>query len=141
MACGLETRVPMTDTDLVEYLAHPPQIQEFRVPHQALLRRALTGRLPRRIVNKAKVGFTIPLARWLRGPSRDFVLELTSPETLRRCDFLDAGVVGRLVDAHLDGGSNEWWRLWVLLNLIGWYRGRLLRIAPTRSHPSSPCTR
>lgn len=72
MASGLEVRVPFFDNDLVNYVLSLPD--EVKYPHtpKALLVNALGDLLPPEIVNRPKMGFTLPWEKWLRGELYSF---------------------------------------------------------------------
>ncbi len=66
MAHSIEGRVPYCDHVLVEHvLSLPPRDRPLG---KGLLRRALAPYLPRRLLQRPKKGFVLPLARWLQGP-------------------------------------------------------------------------
>ncbi len=74
MAHGLEIRVPMLDTRLVDFAASIPgrlRMPEGK-PNKALLRSAFREHLREDLLSRPKMGFTLPITRWLAGPMRDF---------------------------------------------------------------------
>ena len=123
MAASVESRVPFLDHRFVEYAAALPgrfKLRGWRT--KAVLREALRDVVPPEILNRKKMGFPVPLGRWLRGPFaallREYVL---APRALQRNLFDPAGVRG-MVDEHLTGRSNHGDRLWLLINLEIWQR-------------------
>ncbi|MBV9406439.1 MAG: asparagine synthase (glutamine-hydrolyzing), partial [Acidobacteriaceae bacterium] len=67
MMCSLESRAVFLDNDLVDYCQRLPTRFKYRKGRRKyLLRRAMEGVLPPRILARPKKGFGIPLARWLR---------------------------------------------------------------------------
>jgi asparagine synthase (glutamine-hydrolysing) len=123
MAASIESRVPFLDHELVEHVAALParlKLRGWRT--KAILRRALADVIPRPILRRRKMGFPVPLGRWLRGPFwpvvREFVL---APRTLERRLF-DADAVCRLADEHRTGQAEHGDRLWLLINLEIWQR-------------------
>jgi asparagine synthase (glutamine-hydrolysing) len=123
MAASIESRVPFLDHHLVEFCAAvPPSLKLRGMTGKYLLRRAMRGRLPARILHRPKLGFPVPLAGWLRGPWRDFAHDMLLDDTARQRGLYDPAVVGRLLEAHGDGRSDESDRIWTLLNLELWHR-------------------
>src|ERR1041384_3956525 len=59
-----------------------------------------------------KMGFAIPLGRWLHGPLRDWVLATSDPARIRRDGYLDPATTAALV-AH-ERREEEWYayKLW-----------------------------
>jgi asparagine synthase (glutamine-hydrolysing) len=78
--------------------------------------------VPREILARRKMGFPVPVGRWLRGPFRPLVDELVlSPRTLARGLF-DPGALRRLAASHRAGAVDHGDRLWLLINLELWQR-------------------
>jgi asparagine synthase (glutamine-hydrolysing) len=75
MASGLEVRVPFFDNDLVEYVLSLPDSIKYPHTPKALLVSALGDLLPSEIVNRPKMGFTLPWEQWLRGELHAFCEE------------------------------------------------------------------
>src|SRR6516162_3472070 len=68
MAVALEAREPMLDRRLMEFLWKlPPRFKSDDTQSKRLLRQVLYRYVPRELVERPKMGFSIPLAAWLRG--------------------------------------------------------------------------
>jgi asparagine synthase (glutamine-hydrolysing) len=65
------------------------------------------------------------VAEWFRGPLKDQMLSVLSPERLGREGFFDAGAVGRLIDDHLTGRRDNRKQLWTLFAFELWHEGYL----------------
>src|SRR5260370_20574799 len=103
MGC-MAGRVPLVNNDFVEYATHlPPNMKLRGLRSKFLLKRALRGILPDAIRNRPKKGFGIPVAQWFRGPLKEQMLSVLSPEPIGREGFFEPGAVQRLIDDHLDG--------------------------------------
>src|SRR2546426_11336537 len=69
MAASVESRVPFLDHVFVEHGAAIPAGFKLRGwETKAVLREALRDLVPRPILTRRKMGFPVPLGRWLRGP-------------------------------------------------------------------------
>ena len=67
MMVGLEVRAPFLDNDVVEFARRLPSALKMRHGRgKHILRHALRGRLPDRILDLPKKGFGIPLTSWLK---------------------------------------------------------------------------
>jgi asparagine synthase (glutamine-hydrolysing) len=87
-----------------------------------VLRKALERHIPREILRRKKMGFPVPLARWLRGPLRSAAEELVAgPRALDRGLF-EPDLMRRLVREHSAGTANHDDRLWLLMNFEIWQR-------------------
>src|SRR5437868_4084330 len=124
MMASLEGRVPLLNNDFVAYATSLPLHMKLRgMRSKFLLKRALRGVLPDRILNRPKKGFGIPVAEWFRGPHREQMLSVLSPERIGREGFFDAGAVGGLVAEHLAGRRDNRKQLWTLFAFELWYQG------------------
>jgi asparagine synthase (glutamine-hydrolysing) len=66
--------------------------------------------------------FEIPVDDWLRGPLREWMLDLLDPATLRREGLIHAGAIGALVADHLAGRGRNGFALWPVLMFESWRR-------------------
>jgi asparagine synthase (glutamine-hydrolysing) len=126
MMASLEGRVPLLNNDLVEYATHLPLNMKLRgLRSKFLLKRALRGILPDSILNRPKKGFGIPVAHWFRGPLKEQMLSVLSPERIAREGFFDPRAVKGLIDDHLDGRRDNRKQLWTLFAFEMWHDGYL----------------
>ena len=124
MMASLEARVPLLNNDFVAYATALPLSMKLRgLRSKFLLKRALRGVLPDRILNRPKKGFGIPVADWFRGPLREQMLEALSVERVRRDGFFDVPVVEALVADHLAGRRDNRKQLWTLFAFQMWNQG------------------
>jgi asparagine synthase (glutamine-hydrolysing) len=103
-------------------VATPSRFKLRGIRTKAVLREALAGLVPPAILSRRKMGFPVPLARWLRGPFLPLVRELLlSPRSADRRLF-DPPAVARIVEEHRSGVRDHAHRLWLLLGLELWMR-------------------
>ena len=122
MAASIESRVPFLDHPFAEWVAKLPQRMKLR-GHTTkwILREAMRDRLPREILSRRKMGFPVPVGRWLRGRWRPLLDEyVLSPRASERKIF-DSRAVDTLAREHL-AGINHSERLWALLTFEVWAR-------------------
>ena len=123
MAASIESRVPYLDHEFVEYVAAMPgrvKLRGWRA--KAVLREALRDRVPRAILTRRKMGFPVPVGRWLRGPFSRLIDEFVlGPRALERGLF-EPSRLRRLTDEHRARAANHGDRLWLLVNLEIWQR-------------------
>lgn len=122
MACGLESRAPFLDAELVDSILRLPAWYKYgRGRTKRLLKRAAQGRLPKRVIERSKKGFGIPVARWLRGPLRSLLDELLGFERLNRQGIFRPAEIARIVAEHQSGVRDHRKPLWTLLIFQLWY--------------------
>lgn len=122
MAASLEARAPLLDHRVFDMAWRLPDRMKMRdgVGKWAL-RELLYRRVPRQLVDRPKMGFGVPIDRWLRGPLRDWAEDLLDARRLSQGGVLDAGAVGKLWQRHLSG-QNWQYPLWCILMAEAWRR-------------------
>ncbi len=124
MANSLEVRVPFLDHRLVELAARVPWgLKQRGSTGKYLLKKAVAPRLPRGITGRAKKGFGIPVADWLRGPWRELLLDTLGGGGAARTGWFDQAAVDRMLHEHLDGHLDRRKPLWTLLMFRLWEDG------------------
>src|SRR5712691_4097742 len=124
MMASLEGRVPLLNNDFVEYATRLPLDMKLRgVRSKFLFKRALRGLLPGSILNRPKKGFGIPVANWFRGPLKEQMQSVLSPERVARKGFFDPAAVASLVGGHLSGGRDNRKQLWTPFVFELWHDG------------------
>jgi asparagine synthase (glutamine-hydrolysing) len=123
MAASIESRVPFLDHELVEHVVSMPGRFKLRGwQTKAVLRAALRGLVPPAILSRRKMGFPVPVARWLRGPFWSLVEEFVLGPRAHSRGLFDPSVLRRLAEEHRGGQVSHGDRLWLLLNLEVWQR-------------------
>ena len=121
MAVSLEARVPLLDHRLVEFSWKLPRRFKVRDGQgKWILRQALYRRVPRELVDREKVGFTVPTAAWLRGPLRDWASDLLSPSRLARLGLVRAEPLQHAWARFCAGDGEDAVGLWAALLLTAW---------------------
>jgi asparagine synthase (glutamine-hydrolysing) len=123
MAVSLETREPLLDHKLLEYVATIPAALKLRNGQtKYLLRRLLQRRLPQSILERRKQGFAVPAGKWLAGPLRPLGTELLFDGRLAARGIFQESALRNVWDAHGGGRADHSQRLWSLLMLELWFR-------------------
>jgi asparagine synthase (glutamine-hydrolysing) len=136
MAASVESRVPYLDHTFVEHVAAIPGRLKLRGwQTKAVLRAALRDLVPREILERRKMGFPVPIGRWLRGPFWPLVDELVLGPRTRERGLFEPSAVRRLAEEHRAGAAEHGARLWLLANLEIWQRIFLDGEEPTRVIP------
>jgi asparagine synthase (glutamine-hydrolysing) len=123
MAASIESRVPFLDHKLVEFAATLPD--EWKLAGwttKRVLREAMKGLLPRAILNRPKMGFPVPFARWTRTRWNQVARDVLLDRRSRERGLIDAAAVDRLLRDHATGAADGGDRIWSLMNLELWYR-------------------
>lgn len=122
MAYGLEVRAPWLDRGVRQLACSLEPRQHRRGRRGKLLPRALADRyLPAHVARRAKKGFGVPLAAWLRGPLRTELSSDLAPESIEAIPGIEHRDVSALMDAHLTGRANHHKTLLALWRVSRWW--------------------
>jgi asparagine synthase (glutamine-hydrolysing) len=120
MAHSLEVRVPLLDHVLVEWAATlPPRLRLNVRGSKYVLRQALRSHLPDAILRRRKMGFSVPLAGWLRGSLLPPVRRALAEPAFADTGLFDPREVTRLIEQHQSGRSDHSRLIWALFMFAG----------------------
>jgi asparagine synthase (glutamine-hydrolysing) len=122
MANSIELRVPLLDHKVLEFAASLPSSLKLNgLTTKFILKKALSGRIPKEIRNRKKSGFPVPYESWLRTDLKDLVWNvLMDSRTINRGYFRKTAIEGML--RANSNGSNCSKDIFSLLSLELWHR-------------------
>jgi asparagine synthase (glutamine-hydrolysing) len=121
MAVGLESRMPLLDHRVVEFAWTLPGKWKVRKQEgKWLLRQVLYKHVPRRLIERPKSGFEVPIGAWLRGPLREWTEGLLQESRLKAEGFFDPAPIVKKWREHLSGRHNWQHYLWDVLMFQAW---------------------
>jgi asparagine synthase (glutamine-hydrolysing) len=123
MAHSLEVRVPLLDHRLVEWASTlPPSLKLKGGTGKYVFKKALEADLPHDVLYRTKMGFSVPLAAWLRGPLAQRTRDALLDGAVASCGYFDPVVLGQLWREHASGRADHSATLWKLLMLDAFLR-------------------
>jgi asparagine synthase (glutamine-hydrolysing) len=126
MPVSLALRAPLLDNSLLDFVnSLPPRYKSRGTGTKIILKKALEGILPEEILRRGKKGFGIPVAFWLRNELKGLMLELLSPEKIRREGIFRPQKVQALMQDHLAGKMDNRKQLWTLICFELWRQNYL----------------
>jgi asparagine synthase (glutamine-hydrolysing) len=122
MAVSLELRVPLLDHRVVEFSWRLPTSLKVRNGQTKWpLRQLLYRRVPREVIDRPKMGFSVPMAQWLRGPLRGWADQLLDPIRLAREGVLRSEPVRASWDRLQAGDDRPALALWAVVQFQAWH--------------------
>jgi asparagine synthase (glutamine-hydrolysing) len=127
MAHSLETRAPLLDHKLIEFVATIPSAFKLRcMPHgletKYILKKAISGLVPDEIIRRGKQGFGTPIQQWFRGELREMVGDVLNDQKTRGRGLFNQPEIAAVLDEHWRGRRDNSQQLWSLLMLELWQR-------------------
>ncbi len=127
MAVSLELRLPLVDSVVTEHVDRLPDELRYR-PRKGLLREVGLAGLDPALFERPKVGFVLPLDRWIRAALGREMNDVMRDPAAAAAVGLQGEAVARLWRAFQDGAPGMYWsRVWAIYVLIQWcHRNRVL---------------
>ena len=106
MKYSIESRCPILDVNVMEY--------SYRLPHsykyangvkKRILKDISYDYIPKELLDRPKVGFGVPLDKWMRGPLKERLVDMCSVEYLKKQGIFDAEYVNRFIHEYLRTGD------------------------------------
>ncbi len=121
---SLETRAPMLDQYLVEYVASLPSTMRMRNGVlKYLLKRVAADLLPAEILTRGKQGFGVPIKHWFRGDLNGYAYELLLSPRAQQRGIFNPEYIRNLLQAHARTTLvNHSSAIWALLCLELWFQ-------------------
>lgn len=130
MKYSLESRCPILDTDVMEYSYRLPHEFKFRNGDKKhILKDIAYDYIPRELLDRPKVGFGVPLDKWLRGPLKEQLIEMSDLSFLKEQNIFDSTYVNQFMTRYLEvgdrgpaTGENFSKTAWSFFAFQQWYR-------------------
>jgi asparagine synthase (glutamine-hydrolysing) len=121
MAVSLEVRAPLLDHRVVEFSWRLPHALKVRgAVGKWILRQVLYRRVPRRIVERPKMGFSVPIDQWLRGPLRSWAEDVLFTNGLRNSGLLDPAPIAHGWRELQEGRRPAGPAMWAVIMFEAW---------------------
>ncbi|MFL6658631.1 MAG: asparagine synthase-related protein, partial [Massilia sp.] len=116
MAHALEVRVPLLDHQFVEWVSGLPSSSKLRNGEgKHIFKKALKPYLSDDILYRKKMGFSIPLGAWLRGPLRESMRRAVLNPALLETGIFNESYLKQMIDQHQSGAQDHTVSLWSVL--------------------------
>lgn len=121
MTASLEGREPLLDHRIIEYAAQLPNHYKYHNGvKKYILREIAHDYIPPTLMDRPKMGFAIPIGKWMQDDLRDLVESYINEETIRSQGLFDWQEVSSLKSAFLEGKTEYEMKIWYLLMFQMW---------------------
>jgi asparagine synthase (glutamine-hydrolysing) len=123
MAHSIETRAPLLDHKLIEFVQTiPPSLKLRGMETKYILKRAVKGLIPDEIITRPKRGFDVPIREWLKNDLREMLDDTVNSRRISERGYFEPATIARIMDEHLRGVRDHARYLWGLMTLELWHR-------------------
>ena len=129
---SLETRAPMLDQYLVEYVSSlPARLRVGNGVLKSLLKQVAASIVPAEVLARRKTGFSMPINKWLRGELRTYAYDVLTSASARQRGIFRPQFVEELLKAQAYANHGE--AIWALLCLELWFQIYIDQCSSTRT--------
>ena len=123
MACGVETRVPFLDIELVKYATQiPPELKMKGVEVKYILKKVAERYLPHDVIYRSKTGFGAPVRKWITEDLENMIAKRLSKENIENRGIFNYNQVWKLIDDNKTGRIDASYTIWSILAIDSWLR-------------------
>ncbi len=123
MAASVEVRVPFLDIEYVKLVESIPaklKVNNFKIKYIHKIN--AKNFLPKKIINRKKIGFTNPMGKWLVNNFNDDFNQMVNDENSIINMYLDRDHVVKMFENHKNGRSDYKRHLFLIYSLNAWYK-------------------
>ncbi|HNS42854.1 MAG TPA: asparagine synthase C-terminal domain-containing protein, partial [Taishania sp.] len=122
MSVSLEGREPLLDHRLIEWAATLPDNFKYnKGVKKYILREIAHQYIPEQLLNRPKMGFAIPIAKWLANELRPYVDNYINEERITQQGLFNWQYVSKLKTNFYSGKKELDVKIWYLLMFQMWY--------------------
>lgn len=123
MSVSLEGREPFLDQHIIQWAAQLPSDYKYHEGQKKyILKRIVHKYIPQSMMERPKMGFGIPVQRWLGQELKGLVEEHLSESALQRQGLFNVYEVRNLVSEFFNGRTEKHLKIWYLLMFQMWYQ-------------------
>ena len=130
MKYSLETRCPILDKNVIEFSYSLPHSYKYEDGNKKrILKELAYDYIPKEMLERPKVGFSVPLDKWLRGPLKEQLLDYCNHDFLIGQNIFKAEEVERFIKKYLETGdmgsgtgANYSRMVWAYFVFQKWYK-------------------
>ncbi len=127
MLNSLEVRVPFLDRELVEFLAKLPSNLKLNgfFKKKYILKKIMRGKIPKRVINKKKAGFNLPVNVWFYKELKKDLRDFFARDIFEKIGIFNWFFIEEMIEDHLSKRKDWGYQLWGLFIFVIWWNNVL----------------
>ncbi|WP_158797045.1 asparagine synthase (glutamine-hydrolyzing) [Pedobacter sp. L105] len=122
MSASLEGREPFLDQHIIEWAAQLPTAYKYHNKEKKyILKQIVHQYIPKELMERPKMGFSVPIEKWLQHELKDMVNSYLNLEKLQQHGLFNNQVVLAIVGNFYNGRKENYLQVWYLLMFQMWY--------------------
>lgn len=122
MSVGLEGREPLLDYRLIEYIARIDSALKINQGNKKYLLKQIAHKyLPKEIMDRPKMGFSVPIIELFRNELKHYLEYYLNPELLEKQGLFNTKKITIMKTQYLNGQNHLFEKLWIILVFQMWY--------------------
>jgi asparagine synthase (glutamine-hydrolysing) len=123
MATSLEGREPMLDHRIIEFASQLPDSYKYENGIKKRILRDITHEyVPENLLNRPKMGFAIPIAKWLKDDLQDLVESFINEKNIKEQGLFNWHEIEKIKTAFYNGKKEYDTKIWYILMFQMWYK-------------------
>ena len=122
MSVSLEGREPFLDHRIIEWAAKLPMEYKYNNGIKKFIIREIVHKyIPKKMMDRPKMGFGIPIADWLQNDLKPFVNKYLDENFIEKQNIFNNSEIQRIKKSFYQGKSERAEKIWYLLMFQMWY--------------------
>jgi asparagine synthase (glutamine-hydrolysing) len=123
MSVSLEGREPFLDQSIIEWAARLPGEYKYHQGNKKfILKQIVHQYIPKEMMERKKMGFGIPVEKWLQNELKDLLREYLSSQYLDKHKLFKTEYIQNLTRSFFNGRTDLYLKIWYLLTFQMWYQ-------------------
>lgn len=119
---GIKNYEPVQNQALIEHFIRLPFNYKINQGNKKyILKQVVHKYLPPKLMDRPKMGFSVPLIDWFKDDLKNYLLDYLNEENLQKTGILNPQPVIKMRDNYLNGDSGDITKLWYLLVFMLWW--------------------
>ncbi len=122
MSTSLEGREPLLDHRLIEFMASLPSNYKIKGnTKKYILKSIVHDYIPQSMMDRPKMGFSIPLSEWFGDELKNYVLEYLDDNKIEKTGLFNVDKISILKKQWINGDNLVANKIWLILTFMMWY--------------------